>query len=291
MTLLTATAGPAEPLRKSQKRALLAGFLSLLFPGTGQILNRQPRKAILLALPVYILDLVFVKTRLVFTFWTMVLTMFLGAMWRLFLVVEASHTAVKDKPAEPPVPMPRLTYSLLIVAFLAPVLGPYPDLKKNIRFAAFSVPSVSMCPTICTGERVVADMKAYQSTPPQRGDLILMKHASSNALFVKRVIGIPSDTVEPGPDGSILVSGKPFVPPQPCNTPRSHTQRPSPDDYQAFKAVVVPQGTFFVVGDNTANSFDSRIPEFGPVTAEMIRGKPLYLYWSPIPQRIGCPLR
>jgi type IV secretory pathway protease TraF len=52
-----------------------------------------------------------------------------------------------------------------------------------------------------------------------------------------------------------------------------------------------PQGTFFVVGDNLANSFDSRIPEFGPVSADMIRGKPLFLYWSPNLRHIGCPLR
>jgi len=46
-----------------------------------------------------------------------------------------------------------------------------------------------------------------------------------------------------------------------------------------------------VVGDNLANSFDSRTPEFGPVRADMIRGKPLYLYWSPDLHRIGCTLR
>ena len=42
------------------------------------------------------------------------------------------------------------------------------------------------------GDRFVADMRAYRSRPPQRGEIIMMKHASSDALFVKRVIGLPA---------------------------------------------------------------------------------------------------
>jgi hypothetical protein len=52
----------------------------------------------------------------------------------------------------------------------------------------------------------------------------------------------------------------------------------------------VQEGTFFVVGDNLDQSFDSRVPEFGNVTLDMLRGKPLYFYWSPGRSRIACSL-
>src|SRR5258708_10667918 len=123
--------------------------------------------------------------------------------------------------------------------------------------------SASMCPTICLGERFVADMHAYKFKPPQRGDLILMKHSSSGALFVKRVIGIAGDTVGPGPGGTIMVKSQLFSPPAPCGSSVSPKQNPDPTDYPAFQSTTVSEGSFFVVGDNLANSYDSRIPEFG----------------------------
>lgn len=289
MTLLTAaTTGLAEPRPKpptTWPAALRAGFLSLLFPGTGQLLNRQPRKAVLLALPAYISTILLVKTRLPFAFWTIAPTVLLGLAWRFFVAAEAAYAAATRKPPESPVPMPWLTYGLLAVALAVPALIPY-----DLPVRAFKTPSASMYPTICIGERIVADMHAYQFKSPQRGDLILLKYPTSNALFIKRVIGLPGDTIGPGADGGVVVGGRPFVPPQPCGG-SSPAQRPNPGDYPAFKSAVVPEGTFFVVGDNLGNSFDSRIPEFAPVTPDMLRGKPLYLYWSPIPQRIGCPLR
>jgi signal peptidase I len=169
-------------------------------------------------------------------------------------------------------------------------LNPSPDLlRSRVGFAAFKISSRSMCPTLCLGERVVADMHAYNSKRPQRGDIILMKHSSSDALFVKRVIGIPGDTVVPGSDGTILVNGQPFNPPAPCAPIAQEKQESA--DYSAFQSAPVPEGSFFVVGDNLTNSFDSRISDFGPVTQDMLRGKLLYIYWSPVNSRIGCSFR
>jgi signal peptidase I len=284
----TAATEPPEPQRK-WPRALLAGFLSLLFAGTGQLLNRQPRKAFLLALPLYVFEVLFFKTRLPFAFWRFALLAVFAITWRLFVVADAAYAAATGKPPEPPVPMPRFTYSVLAAALTAPVT--ILNLEADLPFRAFKISAASMCPTLCVGERIFADIHAYQSHPPQRGDLILLQHPSSRALWVKRVIGLPGDTVAPGQDGSILNSGHPFVPPSPCGAFSARPERVNPDEFASFHSTVVPDDTFFVVGDNLANSFDSRTPEFGPVTADMIRGKPLYLYWSPDLHRIGCTLR
>jgi signal peptidase I len=270
------------------KRAGLAGFLSLFIPGTGQLYNRQPRKALVLVLPIPAAVALVAKTRIVFSFATMVAFFALLIGWRLFITGEAAYGGWTNKPESAP-SRPGLTYPLIAVVLIIAALYPsYDDFKRWTSFAAFKVPSESMCPTICSGERIVADLGAYRSKSPERGDLILLQHKSSPALFIKRVVGLPGDIVGPGPNGTILVNGETLVFPDACGT--AVRQKYDPADYSMFKARRVPEGTFFVVGDSLGNSFDSRIPEFGPVVLGDVRGKPIFLYWSPSRSRIGCTI-
>jgi signal peptidase I len=272
--------------RARWKKATLASLLSLVFPGAGQLYNRQPRKGFALALVNCLLYVLMIKTRLLFFFPTMVATVLASVTWKLFVAAEAGYAAAAAKKPESIVPMPRFTYLFLAVIFVAAAFIPDSDqLKSKAGFAAFKIPSASMCPTICLGERI-ADIHAYKSRPLQRGDLILIKHPSSKGLFVKRVIAIAGDTVTPGPSGSILINGQPFTPSGPCGTPALKTK--DSFEYSMFQSTTVQENSFFVVGDNIGNSFDSRIPEFGRVTPDMVRGKPLFLYWSPDISRIGC---
>jgi signal peptidase I len=299
MTELSVNRDPAPfspqptPQRKSSspwKRAGLAGFFSLLIPRTGQLYNRQPRKALLLALPIPAMVVFAAKTRIIFTFATMVAFFALLVGWRLFIAGEAACGGWTTNKLESAPSRPRQTN--LLIAFVLIVAALYPssdDFKRWTSFGAFKVPTASMCPTICIGERIVADMGAYESKSPQRGDLVLLKHNSSPALFIKRIIGIPGDVVTPGPNGTILINGKALTLPEVCGSPIQ--PRNAPADYSMFESTKVPAGMFFVIGDNLGNSFDSRIAEFGPVTSDMIRGKPLYLYWSPGHSRIACPTR
>jgi signal peptidase I len=280
------------PQRKASsrwKRAGLAGFLSLFIPGTGQLYNRQPRKALLLALPIPPVVVLAAKTRIVFSLVPMVAFFGLLIGWRLFVAGEAAYGGWTNKLQSAP-SRPRLIYFLIAVVLIIAALYPsYGDFKRWTSFAAFKVPSASMCPTICPGERFVADLGAYRSKSPERGDLILLQHKSSPALFIKRVIGLPGDVVGPGPNGSILVNGETLIFPEACGA--AVRQKYDPNGYPMFKSTTVPEGTFFVVGDNLGNSLDSRIPEFGPVGFGEVRGKPIFLYWSSSRARIGCPIQ
>jgi len=280
-----------EPARPSRwKQATLASILSLFFSGMGQLYNRQPRRALVLGIVGYLFTAVLLAhTRILLTFRTMIAVLVVEIVWKVLVVGDAAVSAGQSEKAESPAPLPWLLYPVLALALLVGALTPSAaTVKEQSGFNAFKIPSRSMCPTICLGDRVVVDMHAYRAQPPQRGDIIVMKHASSEALFVKRVIGLPGDVVSPSPDGSVLVNGKPFRPPAPCATPV--WEKSELVDYSEFHRTKVPEGNYFVVGDNLQDSYDSRIATFGAVTPDMVRGKPLYLYWSPTRTRIGCSI-
>jgi len=156
---------------------------------------------------------------------------------------------------------------------------------------AFVTPSQSMCPTICQGERFLANMYAYQLTGPQRGDVIMLEvpQLELHTLLVKRVVGMPGDTVESGPHGQVVVNGEPLKPARTCGVPM--TSQDSAAEMPNFPRTGVPKGSFFVVGDNLADSNDSRFPGFGLVDLSQVRGKPEFIYWSTGKSRIGCSIR
>jgi signal peptidase I len=164
----------------------------------------------------------------------------------------------------------------------------------SMYIRAFVVRSNSMCPTICERERVFANLAAYSTHPPRRGDVVIFDYLSegNSVPYVKRVIGIPGDTISADSDGKILVNGKRFpIPPEKsvCGKPATE-----PDPYSEpvlFPATKVPEGSLFLVGDNLGRSFDSRYPNFSSVRVSQVRGKLLLIYWSSGSGRIGCSVR
>jgi signal peptidase I len=284
------TSPAAMPVTPRWERITAAALLSLIFSGMGQLFNRHPRKAFWLALISHLFGATLAHTHVLLAFGTMLGMLAVMLAWKLFVVWEAGYSAAKLNKPETPISLPWLTYPVLAAAIIAGTVLPTVDrLKEESGFAAFRITSRSMCPTICIGDRVAADMHAFRAQLPTRGELVLLKRASSEPLFVKRVVALPGDTVAPGPDNSVLVNGQAFHLAFTCASPDWTIAAPA--DYSGFEPTKIPEGNYFVVGDNTGDSFDSRLPEFGPVTADMIRGKPLFLYWSPTHSRIGCKLR
>lgn len=159
--------------------------------------------------------------------------------------------------------------------------------SANLR--AFRSSSDSMCPAICANERIIAGMDAFDSQPPRRGDVILFYFGSGSVTYIKRVIAIEGDSVALGLQNSILVNGKPVELPHACGNPVWNAD--SSASSIPFPATTVPKGTYFVIGDNLNNSYDSRIEGFGLVKREHVRGKALFIYWSPGKSRFGCSFR
>ncbi len=128
------------------------------------------------------------------------------------------------------------------------------------------VSGLSMEPHIVSGEYVLINTIAYRLAPPHRGDIIAFRHdGDPPEIFIKRVIGLPGDRVRIE-RGTVFLNGVPLSEPYIRFT-----------DTRSFPEVTVPPGAVFVLGDNRANSEDSRV--FGPVRERLIIGRAIAGVW------------
>ncbi len=162
-------------------------------------------------------------------------------------------------------------------------------MTKSLELRAFRAPSDSMCPTICLNERLIVGMDVFRWRQPVRGDVILFAHPPGGPRFLKRVVAVGGDKVEPGPANTILVNGKAVAWADVCGEPIRNVA-PFAEPI-VFLGLTVPQDSFFVVGDNLNQSLDSRYNGYGFVRRDQVQGQALLIYGSPGRSRIGCRVR
>jgi signal peptidase I len=146
---------------------------------------------------------------------------------------------------------------------------------------AFKIPAGSNMPTILIGDHILANKYIYRFQPPERNDFIIFKFPKDERIdYIKRVVAIPNDLVE-------IVNKKLFVNQQPIEEyftihpdDTVFSQASGPRDN--FGPVTVPEGSYFVLGDNRDNSYDSRF--WGFVEKEKIKGKAEVIYFSYNPE-------
>ena len=154
----------------------------------------------------------------------------------------------------------KIIIAVFVIAFL---LGHF--VYINAR-----VPSGSMEETIMTGDRVFGNRLAYLFDDPERFDIVVFKYPDDESqLFVKRVIGLPGETVEIK-DGKVYINGS-ETPLDDSFTPETPT-----GDYGPY---VVPEGSYFMLGDNRNHSGDSRFWKQPYVEKEKIVGKAIFRYF------------
>ena len=128
------------------------------------------------------------------------------------------------------------------------------------------VSGLSMAPHIASGEVVLINTMAYHLGPPRRGDVIAFRHDSpAPETFIKRIIGLPGDRVRIR-DGRVYVNGAEL-----------DEQYVHFADRRSFPEVTVPQSSLYVLGDNRADSDDSRF--WGFVHDDELLGKVLAGIW------------
>jgi signal peptidase I len=132
----------------------------------------------------------------------------------------------------------------------------------------FAISSGSMAPTLRPGSHVLVTKLAYRSGVPHHGDVIAYT-TNEGAVVVKRVAGLPGDTIELS-SGRLVRNGRPVD--EPYVDPRWA-------EGTFHGPVTVPRGHVFVLGDNRVDSDDSRFR--GPVALERIMGRAALRLWPP----------
>jgi len=171
------------------------------------------------------------------------------------------------------------TEALLIALVLALFI-------RTFVVQAFKIPSGSMLETLLIGDQLLVSKFGYgvrlpfsdkvviPMGDPKRGDIIVFEYPMDTSKdFIKRIIGLPGDTVEVR-DKIVYLNGQPLTEP--------YVQHVDPNVNQTVRdnmpPKLVPPNHYFVMGDNRDYSMDSRF--WGFVDRPAIRGKALILYWS-----------
>lgn len=134
------------------------------------------------------------------------------------------------------------------------------------------VVGTSMYPTYYNGEHLIANKVVYRFGTPQRGDVVIFQY-SNNQDFIKRVIGLPGETVALK-DGRYYINNQVLDETEYLNS----TVYTSGGEYLSEgEEIVVPENMYFVSGDNRPHSSDSRA--FGPINIKEIKGKVWLIYF------------
>jgi signal peptidase I len=145
-------------------------------------------------------------------------------------------------------------------------------LVVRVALQNFRVQGSSMEPNLHSGEYILVNKVDYLLHPPQRGDIIVFKAVpagESDKDFIKRVIGLPGDTVAVRND-RVFINHHLLVEPY----------RHNPENY-SFGPATVPRHDYFVLGDNRSNSYDSSKWATPWLAQKYIVGKAWIAYWPP----------
>jgi signal peptidase I len=177
--------------------------------------------------------------------------------------------------------------------------------SRILSFKVFSIPTAAMMPTLMGnrkspdgktlgGDHIIVNRWSYRSHSPRRGDIAVFKtdaialanremfHISASDIYVKRVVGLPGERIAIQPP-SIYVNGKKLIEPKIFESFFSQTNAlnslpPGVSLPQTDEVQLAPD-EYFVLGDNFANSLDSRY--YGPIKGGHFVGRVIGIYWPP----------
>ena len=156
---------------------------------------------------------------------------------------------------------------IILVVFGAAVL------VRAFVFQTYYIPSGSMEPTLQIGDRILVDKLSYHLHAVHRGDIVVFRRPPTETAdlvpdLVKRVIGLPGETIS-GQGGNVYINGKPL--------PEPWLPQIDKDTTSNFGPIKIPQGDYFVMGDNRTVSYDSRA--WGPLPRSYIVGRVVMRIW------------
>ena len=154
---------------------------------------------------------------------------------------------------------------------------------KTFLLQAFYIPSLSMAPTLKINDRVLVNKLSYDLHDVHRGDLVVFENPgdenSTTKDLIKRVVGLPGETIE-ARDGRVLINGQVLDEPyleRDVTTQGAICHTETKPGCDGPDKIVVPPDSYFVMGDNRANSRDSRF--IGAIPGSRIIGRAFVRVW------------
>ena len=203
---------------------------------------------------------------------------------------KANRAPAQAAPAAPPRKSTAREYfeSIVIAVILALFI-------RTFVVQAFKIPTGSMENNLLIGDHLLVNKFVFGPTagaferallperPVRRGDVIVFKYPQDRERdFIKRVIGLPGETLEVR-NKKVYINGKPLDEPyvhflEPPREGSAFAEVTSLDQRERFGPVPIPEGHYFMMGDNRDNSQDSRY--WGLLSREDIKGRAVMIYWS-----------
>lgn len=174
----------------------------------------------------------------------------------------------------------RILFGLLVLGALVTATVMMGRVWGVLRL--FRVPVNSMAPAIARGDHVLMEGITYLSRQPQRGDIVAFQTKGIAALppgqvYIKRVAGLPGEQLAIS-NASLFINGV-----RVCLSNTTglivHTEPPGFSNLPATTSLSIPKNHYFVLGDNSTNSSDSRF--WGVLPRTNIMGRIIGCYWPP----------
>ncbi|MGA3115019.1 MAG: signal peptidase I [Syntrophobacteraceae bacterium] len=257
----------------NRRRWWIAGLLSILEPGLGQVYNGQARKGLLiLALPVIIFtgmafwlnaeNTTFVLSAYFVFVFVYYFAVAIDAVWVAHRLGYEYHLKSYNRP------------SVYICMFVLVCMAgtAFSTFVHSYFIRAYKIASGSMQSTLLPGDRIIADLRPWARNP-HKGDIIVFEYPKNpKSIFVLRVVAVGGDTFEIRAK-NLFVNGE-----QSKETFIFHDDPnilPARDNYGP---VIVPRDNYFVMGDNRDHCNDSRFWGFLP--RSNVKGTVRGIYWS-----------
>lgn len=205
-------------------------------------------------------------------------------------MAEEIPTVAVGRPSPPETPERKVSESddNFLVAGVKRVVGWFLDFLETIVvalsifvvvylfiFQPHEIIGSSMEPNFDNKEYILTDKLSYRFHAPDRGDVVILKAPGNPDVdYIKRVIGLSNERLKVQ-KGSVYINGEQLVEPY-----LKDASTLFPGSYmEEGTEITIPEGFYFVMGDNRPHSSDSR--EFGPIPLQSIIGRAFLRYWPP----------
>ncbi len=264
-------------MQSKHRNPWLALLLSLLIPGLGQIYNTQLIKGLIILAISQAVTWYLLSGEMLLQFSGLAVTALTLLTVELAAMIDAWIQARRIGETNLQAYNRSWVYGLVIAAELLISL----PLDTSMPVEAYRIPSSSMEKTLLVGDRLIASHQTASPHWPGRGDVAIFAFPEDEKKdFVKRVMALPGDTIR--------IEDKRFY--------RNGTEIKTGHEHYTDDTIIqtnrdqlaeitLGPDQYFVLGDNRDHSYDSRF--WGPVPAENIKARPLYIYWSRAFDRIG----